>query len=283
VIKSQYQEKMFPARIKDRATFILEVVDQQQTASYESLAEMLQVSTMTVRRDCHELERTGKVIKTIGGIQQANAPSYLYETPVRERFSTNRAEKHVIAAKALDLISNNQTIFVDGGTTNLVLAKLIASERAGLTILTNSALACLELSRGQNTIIGIGGEYDPVTLSFVGPAAEDFAKSFFVDQAFLTTKGFVPTDGTYESSVAAFRIKQIVAERAVKTVLLVDHTKFGHRALRKVLDISQIQQVVTDERTSEADLTSLQRAGIDVNIATLPKVESRLHAALADQ
>ena len=123
---------MFPARIKDRATFILEVVDQQQTASYESLAEMLQVSTMTVRRDCHGLERTGKVIKTIGGIQQANAPSYLYETPVRERFSTNRAEKHVIAAKALDLISNNQTIFVDGGTTNLNPSTLVAGQDAAV-------------------------------------------------------------------------------------------------------------------------------------------------------
>ena len=145
---------------------------------------------MTVRRDCEELVRLGKIIKTIGGIQQAHAPAYLYESSVRARIATNRAEKRAIAAKALELISNNQTIFIDGGTTNLALAKLIADRRAGLTILTNSALTCLELSKGQNTIIGIGGEYDPVTLSFVGPQAEEMAKSFFVDQAFLTTKGF---------------------------------------------------------------------------------------------
>lgn len=270
-----------PRRTRDRTAVILDLIDQQGTASYEALADLLQVSTMTVRRDCEELAKLGKIIKTIGGIQQAHAPAYLYENTVRERIATNRAEKRAIAAKALDLIPNNQTIFIDGGTTNLALAKLIADCRTGLTILTNSALTCLELSKGQNTIIGIGGEYDPLALSFVGPQAEEMAKSFFVDQAFLTTKGFLPADGTYESAVATFRIKQIVAERAVETVLLVDHTKFGHRALSKVLDISQIQQVVTDAGTSESDLTSLRRAGIKVNVASLPKVESPQHAAQA--
>ena len=233
---------------------------------------------MTIRRDCEELCRLGKIIKTIGGIQQAHAPAYLYENAVRERIATNRAQKRAIAAQALDLISNDQTIFIDGGTTNLALAKLIADHRTGLTILTNSALTCLELSKGQNTIIGIGGEYDSLSLSFVGSQAEETAKSFFVDQAFLTTKGFLPLDGTYESAVATFRIKQIVAERAVENVLLVDHTKFGHRALSKVLDISQIQQVVTDDGTPESDLMSLRRAGINVNVAALAKPQ---HAAQA--
>ncbi len=279
MIKSQYDEGVSsPGRIKDRAAFILDVVDRQGSASYVALAESLEVSTMTVRRNCDELVRLGKVIKTIGGIQRAHAPASLYENTVRGRIATNRAEKRAIAAKALDLILNNQTIFIDGGTTNLALAELIADRRTGLTILTNSALTCVELSKGQNTVIGIGGEYDPVTLSFVGSHAEEMAKSFFVDQAFLTTKGFLPADGTYESAVATFRIKQIVAERAVETVLLVDHTKFGHRALSKVLDISQIQQVVTDERTSKSDLASLRRAGISVSVAALAKVESRYAA-----
>jgi DeoR/GlpR family transcriptional regulator of sugar metabolism len=266
-------------RIKDRAAFILDLVDRQGSASYEALSELLQVSTMTVRRDCEEHIRAGKIIKTIGGIQQAHAPAYLYENPVRARIAANREQKRAIAAKAVDLISNNQTIFIDGGTTNLALAKMIADRRTGLTIVTNSALTCLELSKGQNTIIGIGGEYDPGTVSFVGPQAEEMAKSFFVDQAFLTTRAILPADGTYESAVANFRIKQIVAERAVETVLLVDHTKFGRRALSKVLDISQIQQIVTDEGTSTSDLTLLRRAGVNVQVASRAKVELSQHAS----
>jgi DeoR family transcriptional regulator, fructose operon transcriptional repressor len=271
-----------PGRIKDRAAFILDVVDRQGSASFEALAELLQVSTMTVRRNCEELIRVGKIIKTMGGIQQAHAPAYLYEDPVRTRMATNREQKRAIAEKALELIPDGLTIFIDGGTTNLALAKLIADRRRGLTILTNSALICLELGRGQNTIIGIGGEYDPVTLSFVGAQAEDMAKSFFVDRAFFTTKGFLPADGTYESAVATFRIKQIIAERSVESILLVDHTKFGHRALSKVLDISEIQQVVTDEGAVELDLTPLRRTGVRINIAGQAKVEVPQDAAHAN-
>lgn len=272
----------FPRRTKDRAACILDVVDRQGSASYEALAELLQVSTMTVRRDCEDLFRLGKIIKTMGGIQQAHAPGYLYEDPVRARIVTNREQKLQIAEKALELISEGQTIFIDGGTTNLALARLIADRRRGLTILTNSALICLELSKGQNTIIGIGGEYDPVTLSFVGAHAEEMAKSFFVDLAFFTTKGFLPANGTYESAVATFRIKQIIAERAIESILLVDHTKFGHRALSKVLDISEIQQVVTDEGALKLDLTLLERAGIRINIAGQAKVERPQDAAHAN-
>ena len=236
---------------------------------------------MTVRRDCDELARLGKVIKTVGGIQQASAAPYLYENSVRERLASNQAEKRAIATKALDLIKDRQTIFIDGGTTNLALAKLIADQRSGLTILTNSALTCLELSKGNNTIIGIGGEYDPVTLSFAGSQADEMAKSFFIDQAFLTTKGVLPAEGTYESAVATSRIKQIMAERAVETVLLVDHTKFGARALSKVLDISQIAQVVTDEGARKSDVAALRRVGIKVNVAALTTPEPN-YVTLAD-
>ena len=109
------------------------------------------------------------------------------------------------------------------------------------------------------------------------------AKTFFVEQAILSTKGFQPADGTYESAIATFRIKQIIAERAVETILLVDHTKFGRRALSKVLDISQIHRVVTDERTRKSDLASLRRAGVKVEVASLTPMEHPQHAAYADR
>jgi DeoR/GlpR family transcriptional regulator of sugar metabolism len=270
-------------RVKDRSAFILDLLDRQGTASYEALAEQLQVSTMTIRRDCEELVRTGKIIKTVGGVQRAHASPYLYESHIRARVAVNRREKGAIAANALELIQEDNTIFIDGGTTNLALAKLIADQRTGLTILTNSAMICLELGKGQNSVIGIGGEFDPATLSFVGLHAEEMAKSFFVEQAFLTTKGFLPNDGTYESAVANFRVKQIIAGRAAETILLADHTKFGQRALSKVLDISQIQQIVTDEGTPEAELAILRQAGINVSVANLASVDYQQDASNTNQ
>ncbi len=258
----------------DRKSTILDILEDKGTASYEELAELLSVSSMTVRRDCEELSKRREVLKTVGGVQSATAPASLYETAVLERISANRIEKRMIAAKALELITTQKAIFIDGGTTTLELAKLIAKERNGLTIVTNSALTCLEMRQSQNTVIGIGGEYDAANFSFVGAQAEDFAKSFFVDIAFISTKSFQTSEGIYESSMGTFRIKQIMAQQAVEVVLLVDHTKFGQRALTKVLEVSQIHHVVTDPKTDEGEIGILTGLGCNVHIAKPRKLES---------
>lgn len=259
----------------ERLQLILDRLDKQSVCTYEELAEQLQVSTMTIRRDLERLVQQGAVIKTVGGAQRAQGPSYLYETAVYTRLTMQRAEKRAIARQALDMLAPQSTIFIDGSTTCLELARCIAKEKKGLTIVTHSALVCLELGKGSNnTIIGIGGQYDPNSLCYVGPQAEDMAKGLFIDVAFVGTKAFVPTEGTFESSLPTFRIKQIVAERCNRMVLLVDHSKMGQRALSKVLDITQIHTVVTDDQVLPEDLALLAKAGPKVIIA--PRQNSRL-------
>jgi DeoR/GlpR family transcriptional regulator of sugar metabolism len=255
--------------MNDRSQFILDLLERQGTASYEDIAKMLKVSNMTVRRECEALAHSEKIIKTVGGIQRADAPATLLEGRVDDRLLINRAEKQAIARKALELIDEQHTIYIDGSTTCLELAKLFARERSRLTVVTNSTLICLEMRKGHNTVIGIGGEFDHESLSFVGSQAEISAKTFFVDLAIVSTKGFLPADGTYESLVATFRIKQIMAEQSSKLVLLVDHTKFGKRSLSKVLDISQIHHVVTDNKTSKTDITQLEERVHKVTVATI--------------
>ena len=266
----------------DRRQFILDRLESSGTGSYGEFASALRVSTMTVRRDLEELVRQGAVIKTVGGVQKAAAPSYLYETALHSRLAVRRQEKRAIARLALDLISPGQTIFLDGSSTCLELARVLAKERSGLTIVTNSALACLELGKNHaNTIVGIGGHYDANSLSYVGPQAEDWAKTLFVDLAFVGTKGIVATKGTFESSLPTFRIKQIIARQCGRLVLLADHSKFGQRALSKVLDIDQIHTVVTDDRTSRADLAQLEKKVRQVLVAPVRRtaVKGTAHAA----
>ena len=54
-----------------------------------------------------------------------------------------------------------------------------------------------------------------------------------------------------------------------RLVLLVDHSKFGQRALSRVLDISQIDDVVTDDRTPDSCLTELRDQNVSVHVATV--------------
>lgn len=251
----------------ERQRQILEIVESVGVCGYDDLAGGLKVSAMTIRRDVDQLAKQGRVIKTLGGVQKAAAGD-LYESDLRSRLLERRTEKRAIARRALELVSGRCTVFLDGGTSCLELARLLAAERSGLTFVTNSALACLELGKSKsNMTVGIGGQYDAQSASFVGPSAEENAAKFFVDLAFVSTKGLLAGEGTYESAIATFHIKQIIARQSSRVVLLIDHSKFGRRALSKVLDVSQIHYVVTDDAAPAADLDSLRRGECEVLIA----------------
>jgi DeoR/GlpR family transcriptional regulator of sugar metabolism len=254
---------------RERQAAIVQRVDALGACSYQELAQLLGVSEMTIRRDVDKLVERDGLIKTLGGVQTARAPKHLYESAVRQRLDVRRREKEQIAARAIEQIRPQQTVFLDGSTTCLVLARHMARQLCGLTVVTNSALACLELGRGtDHAIISLGGQFDPSSACFVGPAAEQEARRLFVDVAYFSTKGFLPAEGMFESSMATFRIKQIVAEQASRVVLLVDHSKFGQRALCKVLDIAQIHEVITDDGVASSDIESLQQRGLVVRVGS---------------
>ena len=188
---------------------------------------------MTIRRDVDKLVRQRGLIKTIGGIQTTHAPEHLYESPVQQRLQVNRLEKEQIARVATAEIGPRQTIFLDGSTTCMILARHLAKKMQGLTVVTYSPLVCMEFGRATgNTVFCLGGQFDPISACFAGPATEEEGRRYFVDRAFFSTKGFLPAEGTFESSLGVFRIKQIVAAEAARVILLVDHTKFGQRALQ---------------------------------------------------
>jgi DeoR family transcriptional regulator of aga operon len=250
-----------------RSSMILEMLDGRGFVSYEDLAKILGVSTMTVRRECENLLEAGEIVRATGGIRRAHEELAFYESTTDERIYANSVGKRAIAKLALELIKEPCTVFMDGSTTALALAKLIHAERKGITVVTHSAIICLALRSGLNTVICAGGEFQPRSLCFVGPHAEDFVKSVFIDIAFVSTTGFLPNIGTFESDPAPFRVKQAAAKQASEIALLVDHTKFGRRALSKVLDSSQISHVVTDSPTAQEHIEALRRATIKVSVA----------------
>ena len=223
---------------------------------------------MTIRRDVDKLVSEGEVVKILGGVQTAKASKSLYESPVQERLPVHRMQKEQIARVAAEKIQPHQTVFLDGGSTCIVLARHLAEEFDGLTIVTHSALVCMEFGRNsqdsKNTVLTLGGQLDPANGCFVGPTAEEIARRFFVDIAFFSTKGLLLNEGTFESSIATIRIKQIFADQAARSILLVDRSKFGQRALCKALDIKQIHQIITDG--DAADLETLGQHGVDLHV-----------------
>jgi DeoR/GlpR family transcriptional regulator of sugar metabolism len=200
--------------------------------------------------------------------------SNLYETSLFPRMRMNQKEKRAIAVKAASLIEPRMTLFIDGSTTCIELAKILARQKKQLTIVTNSSLICLELGiTSEHKVIGIGGDFDPTSASFVGSLCEEAAQKYFVDLAVISTKGLLPNDGTYESNMGTLRIKQLFARNARKIMLLVDHSKFHQRSLCKVLDIAQIQTLITDDQVPQDDVNQLIQQGHEVLVVPVKPIK----------
>lgn len=257
-----------PSDRSGRHDRILEILQAQGSSTYAELGRLLRVSPMTVRRDIDSLAGREAVIKTLGGARYSKVPQFLHETSLSSRIGVNRAAKERIAAAALALVRPQQTVFLDGSTTCIAFARQLARAPFAFTAVCNSALIALELGAASRAkVLCTGGEYDVQSACFVGPIAEEAATGFFVDAMFFSTQAFLPADGTYESSMGTLRVKQAVAKRAARRILLVDGSKFGRRALCRVIDAASIDVVVTDEQCPAAARRTLERAGRQVIVA----------------
>ncbi|MBN2211810.1 MAG: DeoR/GlpR transcriptional regulator [Sedimentisphaerales bacterium] len=254
-----------------RDQHILDHVNRRGKATYKELAQSLKVSTMTIRRDIDKMAEKHLVMKTLRGVRRMpEGERGLLEAALAQRLSERIEEKRAIARQALTIVRDGQTIFLDGSTTCAELAGFLGKQHRGLTVITNSLLIGQRLRRDRDSVLMmIGGRFDRDTYCFVGPSAEDQISRYFVDISFMSTRAFMPTEGTYESSVDSYRIKQGVVAQSRRTVLLADHSKFGHRALTRVLDVAQIDTVITDAGISGEYVTALQQRNINVEVSPL--------------
>jgi len=236
-------------KMRQRQQKILQYVQKTGLASLVELAEMFGVSVYTVRRDVDYLSQARLLAKVKGGAQRIETPSHFREARLPNRMRINVAEKEKIAAKAVEFIHPGDTLFLDGSSTITTLARAVARACHNVTVVTNSILVALELSDANDIrLIGLGGIFDRETFSYVGFDAEAPPESFYVDKAFFSCAGFVPSVGTFENAAFNRSTKRVVAQHAQRVFLLLDHSKFGQKALARVLDTQQINTIVTDRQ-----------------------------------
>src|SRR5215207_2865160 len=209
----------------ERRERIAETVLANESVSARDLASRFDVSVMTVHRDLDELERQGVLRKIRGGATPQ--PSSLFESNVRYRLATAKAEKETLAHYALSMIEPGQALLLDDATTTLALARLLPNI-APLTVITNY-LATIQLLHNAPGIrlIVLGGEYFPSHDSFLGIVCED--------------------------AIAMLRA-------AAKSILLIDHSKLGKTALHQLAPLSAFDLVVVDDGVDAAGIRALEDA-----------------------
>lgn len=224
---------------------ILDLLRQTQELRVASLADQLDVSQETVRRDLKALEQTGKLQRVYGG---AVAFRETNDTPYAERMAALSREKDAIAERVmdLDLIREGQRVFLGCGTTLLPLAQRLANHTPAKYVTNSVEIASVLARSGRHDILLTGGRVHTEYELLTGQPVLDVVGRHVFDIALTGTNGIDERLGFLDSFESEAILHGALANQCGVYVVVADHSKFGLRAEYRALALSAPDIVVTD-------------------------------------
>ncbi|MDD9149361.1 MULTISPECIES: DeoR/GlpR family DNA-binding transcription regulator [unclassified Sporolactobacillus] len=248
--------------LTERENDLLNIVNERIKIDVNELAELLNVSKVTIRKDLDRLESKGLLQRKHGYAVINNADNVGY------RLAKKYDVKKRIARLAAQSIHDNETIMIESGSTCALLAEEIAATKQDITIITNSFFIASYIGRHQSVrIILLGGTYQEDSQVTVGPITKQNLREFFVDKLFIGTDGFDRKIGFFQNDIMRAEVVQTMALSSRKTIILTDSSKFYQKSLVKQFSLNEIQEIYTDRELDEDTNRFIADKGVTLHLA----------------
>jgi DeoR/GlpR family transcriptional regulator of sugar metabolism len=250
-------------KTETRQVEIYNLIKTRKSIDVVSIAELLGVSAMTIRRDLQCLE-TSKLIKRSYGKAQI-IDGTQGEIAFEQRQNMNIPFKQKIASIAVQLLTeyNIKSIFVDSSSTILEFIKILPPYYE-LTVFTNSLPAINNLQdKPWIKLFIIGGFYRSETVSFDDLSSTDLCRHIFVDATFTSCSGLTE-EGIFNSGANNSEIRRIMQMNSKFNFILADHTKFNHQGIFRLNTWEKIDTLITDEKPADAFIRSLEQQKVQI-------------------
>lgn len=240
-----------------RGATILDILTAHGKIEVARLSEELGVSEVTVRKDLDALQAKGLVQRQHGFATLANP------NDVGGRLAYHYEEKRLIARTAAELVPDNATIMVEGGSCCALLARELADTKSGVTIVTNSAFIAAYVRDSTNVSCTLlGGTYQRDSQAMVGPLVRTCAAEFYVDRLFIGADGWIDGVGFTNADQMRADAVRSMADSAAEIVVLTESEKFGRRGAVPMRLPGKQLSVVTDTNIGDEWRESLRRSGV---------------------
>ena len=242
-----------------RQALILQEISRSGAARISELAEILNVSEMTVRRDIDVLAEQGQIEKVHGGAVALLETSNISEPPFKATSMREQAAKDAIGARAAALVKPGNSIALMGGSTVFAMAKHIAGIPR-ITVVTNSLPVSdyLHRERNQDQVVILTGGMRTPTDSFVGEFTIASLQRLNLDLAFIGTHGVDLRGGFSSPNLYEAETNRSVRQRTRKFVVLADHTKWGKLGFSTFAALNEADTLITDDAIGSEALNALK-------------------------
>ena len=243
---------------QQRKRLIVQTVEERGSADVRELADLLQTSEMTVRRDLVQLAATGLLYRTRGGAMKVSLATDSHQ--FANKTAVNAERKDYICQLAAQEIQEGDVIFMDCGSTVFRLCQFIRNKR--ITVVTNSLPVMAELMASDVSINLVGGEVDKERQAVHGLIAEEHMARYRANRAFIGVDGIslqhgLSANGEKEASTAT-----TMAHQSEKVYLLCDSSKLETNKYLYFAPLSLFNVLITDNEANSDIVATYRQAGI---------------------
>ncbi len=209
---------------KQRQEMILELLKDRGSITVTEIKDILGISESTARRDITALDREGKLVKVFGGAVETEQKVTAFEYTVAQKEDLNREEKNRIAAYAASLITDDDFVYMDAGTTTSYIIDHLGAVRA--SFVTNAVVHAQKLAARGLKVFLVGGELKGTTEAVIGNQAMQTLKNYHFTIGFFGANGVTRQSGCTTPDANEALIKQTAMKQCRRSYVLCDHSKF---------------------------------------------------------
>ncbi|WP_179390379.1 DeoR/GlpR family DNA-binding transcription regulator [Psychromicrobium silvestre] len=253
-----------------RRAVIVEMVQRERVLRVADLAQALEVSLMTVRRDIDVLHDAGAVEKIHGGAKARAEPS-MYEPGFEVKSTQAQPEKDAIARAGAALVQEGMAVGLSAGTTTWTLAKRLSAMNR-LTIVTNSVriASVFYETPSQNTVLLTGGERTPSD-ALVGPIATHSLSQLHLDLLFLGVHGVDPQVGFTTPNLLEAEMDRALIAASRRVVVLADHSKWGILGVSSIASFEEVDEMISDDGLPPEAVEAIRERLASLRIVSVPQ------------
>jgi DeoR/GlpR family transcriptional regulator of sugar metabolism len=243
--------------MNERQKAILRILGEDGRLSVSELATRFEVSGVTIRQDLDYLQGQG-LLRRIHGGAVLNS-----EEDILRRMGINYETKLAIAQKAASYVESGDTIFIEAGSSNAILARELG-RRTGIRIVTNNVFIARTLKDSELDVVLLGGVYQHDSECVVGRLAKLGLETLNFTKTFIGVDGFTEEYGFTCADMMRAEIAGVAIAKSPEVFVLTDSPKFGRIALVQMCEARQATHVITDNAIPAEYRRVLEDAGVAV-------------------
>lgn len=253
-------------KTKERQEQLISLIPYNGYLMVKDLSERFDVTEETIRRDLQKICDDDPSIKKVhGGVYRITEKESAAPEELRRVLLTE--EKTLFASLSITLLHPGDTVILDSSTTSLFIAEEIRRKELPLHIITNSIqLSELFYNDEKTDVTLLGGKLRKTNRSLVGDNTIKMLNKYYANFAFLSPTSISREFGLSDNNEEERDVRLGMIEHAEKTILVVDHTKFGWTSPNLIAPLPAVDMVITDSQTDKEWQTIFNNLNIEYRI-----------------